>query len=106
MLPYFPAGTTNSGKIAQFTDVVAILEPVADRLFKIDTDDTTLAQTHIGQRFRLKSVGTVTNGRSQAVVDLDASITSELRLVEVVAIDETVGNDFGDDPATVLVKFV
>lgn len=106
MLDNFPAGTTNTGKIAQFTDVVAIVEPVADRLFKIDTDDAALAQTHIGQQFRIKDAGTVTNGRSQAKVDLDASVTTEVRLVEVVAIDETQGNDFGDDPATVLVKFV
>lgn len=106
MLDNFPAGTTNTGTIAGFTDVVAIIEPVADRLFKIDTDDAALAQTHIGQQFRLKNVGTVTNGRSQAVVDLDASVTSENLLVEIVGIDETEGNDFGDDPATVLVKFV
>jgi hypothetical protein len=106
MLNNFPAGTTNSGKIGQFTDVVAILEPVADRLFRIDTADAALAQTHIGQQFRLKDAGTVTLGRSQAVVDLDASVTSENRLVEIVAIDETQGNDFGDTGATVLVKFV
>jgi hypothetical protein len=106
MLDNFPAGTTNSGTVAGFTDVVAIIEPVADRLFRIDTDDAALAQTHIGQQFRVKNAGTVTLGRSQAVVDLDASVTSENRLVEIVAIDETQGNDFGDDPATVLVKFV
>ena len=102
----FVAGTTNTGTIAGFTDVVAILEPVADRLFKIETADAALAQTHIGKRFRLKDVGTVVGGRSQAVVDLDATVGSQNRLVQIVAIDETQGNDFGDNPATVLVKFV
>lgn len=106
MADNFVAGTTNTGTIAGFTDVVAIIEPVADRLFKIDTDDAALAQTHIGQQFRLKDAGTVVLGRSQAVVDLDATVGSEVRLVEITAIDETQGNDFGDDPATVLVKFV
>lgn len=106
MLDNFPAGTTNSGKIAGFTDVVAIIEPVADKLFKIETADAALAQTHIGQQFRLKNVGSVVRGRSQAAVDLDAVVDAELRLVEVVALDETEGNDFGDTGATVLVKFV
>ena len=106
MLDNFPAGTTNTGTVEGFSDVVAIVEPVSDKLFKIDTADAALAQTHIGQQFRLKDVGTVTDGRSQAVVDLDASVTSENLLVEVVSIDETQGNDFGDTGATVLVKFV
>lgn len=106
MADNFVAGTENSGVIEGFTDVVAIIEPVADRLFKIETADAALAQTHIGQQFRLKDAGTVTLGRSQAVVDLDATVGSENRLVEIVAIDETEGNDFGDTGATVLVKFV
>lgn len=103
----FPAGTSNSGTIEGFTDVVALLEPVADKLFKIDTADAALAQTHIGQQFRLKSTGRdATTGKSTAVVDLDATVSTENRLVEIVAIEEVPNNGFGVTGATVLVKFV
>lgn len=105
---HFPASTSNTGKVDGETDVVAILEPVADHLFLAETADAAFAQTHVGQQFRLKDVGSEvgSTGKSAAAVDLDASVTSEVRLVEVVNIERIPGNEIGDTGATAIVKFV
>lgn len=91
----FPASTENFGTLDGVTDVVALVEPVGDQIFSITTSDAAVSQASIGGVFRLKSLGRdTTTGRSTAVVDMDAAVTTELRLVKILGLTATPGNTF------------
>lgn len=102
----YPASTTNTGVIdGVYSDVKAYVEPIENRVFQMVTSDTALTQAMIGSTFRLKSVGTVTSGLSQAVVDLDATVGAETLLVRILGLSEVPGNALGLG-AVVDVEFV
>lgn len=102
MLNHYPASTTNYGKIDGFATVVALIEPIADKVFAMETS-ATVAQSNVGTQYRIS--GTGATGKSTAVVAMAASVTSEVRLVEIVGLVEKPGNVYGA-VADVLVKFV
>lgn len=102
----FPASTSNTGVIdGVYSDVKALVEPVENRVFQMVTSDTALTQAMIGSTYRIKDVGTVVNGLSQAVVDLDATVSTETRLVRILGLSEIPGNALGTG-AVVDVEFV
>lgn len=102
MLSHYPASTTNYGKIDGFDKVVALIEPVADHVFAMETS-ASVAQTDVGSKKRIS--GTGATGKSTAVVAMAASVTTETRLVEILGLVEKPGNVYGA-VADVLVKFV
>ena len=102
MLAYYPASTTNYGKIDGFDKVVALIEPVDDKVFAMETS-ASVAQTDVGSQKRIS--GTGATGKSTAVVAMAASVTTETRLVEIMGLVERPGNAYGA-VADVLVKFV
>lgn len=109
-LNYYPASTTNAGTIDGETNVVALVEDIAGKEFYIEISDAAIAQTDIGDNKRLKTTGTQVGvtGRSAAVVDMDATVTSELRLVKILGLQQTPDprNVYGSTNADVRVQFV
>lgn len=103
MLAHYPASTTNFGKIDEFTTVVALIQPVDDQVFAMEAS-TTLNQANVGTNYRIS--GTGATGKSTAVIAVASSVTSELRLVQVVGLLEKPGNVYGATGVDVLVKFV
>lgn len=80
----FTAGLSNTGNLDGYTDVVAEVEMIEGSLFYIEAADAAVTQADIGTSKRLKSVGrNATTGRSTAQVDMDASVTTENRLVRI-----------------------
>ena len=104
----FTAGTVNTGTVEGFTNVVAIVETVADKLFLATTDAATpFTQDMVGKQFRLANTGrNPATGRSTAVVDLAAAVGAELRLVEITSLKELQGNSIGETEVSVFVKLV
>lgn len=103
MLNYYPASTTNSGKIDGFATVVALIEPIDDKIFAMEAS-TTLNQANVGTNYRIS--GTGATGKSTAVIAVASAVTTELRLVQVVGLLEKPGNAYGNTGVDVLVKFV
>lgn len=94
----YPASTTNAGTVdGLFVQVKAFVEPVENKLFLMNTADAAVSQASIGTTKRLKNVGTVVNKQSSAVVDMDATIGSELLLFRIL---ET-PNGFGTGVAVI-----
>lgn len=102
MSPHYVASTTNYGKIDGFDKVVALIQPIDDQVFMVETS-ASVAQTDVGTTKRLS--GTGATGKSTAVVAMGSSVTSELRLVQIMGLVEKPGNVYGA-VADVLVKFV
>lgn len=102
--PNFIAGTTNAGIVGDgITDVLALIEPVNDKQFAMTVDDANLTQADIGLIKRIKGVGTADAfGYSTAVVDMDASVTTELRLVRIEGILGRPDNAFGTEAVAIV----
>lgn len=105
-LNYFPAGTSNGGTIEGETNVVALVEPARGKEFYIQVADAAVTQASIGDTKRLKSLGANSLGRSTAVVDMDASVTTEVRLVKILGLQPTPNNAYGSSSADVRVEIV
>lgn len=104
-LDWCPAGTVNTGLIDGIGDIVASVEPVADRWFRVRATGT-VARADIGDIKRLAGGSVNTNtGRSGATVDMAASVTTEVRLVRIRDLDNRPGNAFGSNPF-LIVEFV
>lgn len=107
----YPASTTNSGVVTgagldRNGNVVALVEPVDNRKFLITTSDAAVSQASIGTTKRLKTVGTAdTYGNSTAVVDMDATVGSETRLVRILGVFAHPDNALGTG-TVVEVEFV
>lgn len=88
----YPASLATFGS----ADVTAYLMPVENNVFYIETADAALALANIGGVFRLKSLGrNAATGKSTAVVDLDAAVTTEQRLVKILNVVPKPGNALG-----------
>lgn len=80
----FTAGLSNAGTLDGFTDIVAEVEMIENSLFYIEAADAAVTQADIGTTKRLKNVGrNATTGRSTAQVDMDATVSTETRLVRI-----------------------
>lgn len=107
----FPASTTNSGVLPGAGletngNVIALVEPVDNRKFVVSTADAAVSQASIGTTKRLKDVGTAdTFGNSTAVVDMDATVGSEVRLVRILGVFHHPDNALGTG-TVVEVEFV
>lgn len=100
-LSWFPAGTTNTGSIDGTTDVVAIVEPAENRLFRIRATGN-VAQTDIGDIKRLSDNTVLANGLAGTTVNMVGAITAEVRLVRIRDLDRRPGNVFGATPVLVV----
>lgn len=92
----FPAGTTNTGNIEGFTDVVALVEPIDGVSFIATTSGRAMTQADVGATFRLASLGrSASTGLSTATIGLNLSVTTENRKVKILAVYPTPGNVIG-----------
>lgn len=107
----YPASTTSSGVLTgagldRNGEIIALVEPVDNRRFIITTSDAAVTQADIGTTKRLKTVGTAdAYGNSTAVVDMDASVSTETRLVRILGVFAHPDNALGTG-TVVEVEFV
>lgn len=107
----YPASTTNAGSVVgagleNNTNIVALIEPVDNRQFVISTSDAAVAITNVGGVFRLKDTATADAlGNSTCVVDMDATVAAELRLVRILGVFAHPDNALGTG-TVVEVEFV
>ncbi len=107
----FVAGTSNLGLLTfeggETGNVVAEIELSENRTYFIDASDAAVTAADIGTSKRLKTVGTADAlGNSTAVVDMDATVSTETRLVRILGVASIPGNALGQSDATLEVEFV
>lgn len=105
----FVAGTSANGVIPIFGKYLQPMAMVADdpeQTYIIRTSDSTaIPQTGLGKSYKVSAIGTVVNGRSQAVIDVAASAgTSGGYMVNVLGISADVNSAWGVAPNAVEVK--
>jgi hypothetical protein len=107
----YPASTTSTGTLTgagldNNGEIIALIEPVDNRKYLITTSDAAVSQASIGTTKRLKTVGTADAfGNSTAVVDMDATVSSETRLVRILGVFAHPDNALGTG-TVVEVEFV
>jgi hypothetical protein len=105
----FVAGTSSQGgKIVEggYSQPLAFVSDDADGTFIIRTEDSvSISAGLLGQSFKVSAIGSVVNGRSQAVLDVAASAgSSGGHMVTIIGKWTGRDNDFGDAPTAVEVK--
>jgi hypothetical protein len=94
--PNFPAGTSNSGLVSTVAaaggasgDIVALVEPVENRTFMVNTADAAATQADLLISKRFKNIGTVDSlGYSTIALDMDAAVDAEVLLGRIVRLPQ------------------
>ncbi len=105
----FTANTSSKGGkevFGGYKQPMALITDDKDQTYVIRTSDTkTLAATALGSSFKVSAIGSVVNGISQAVLDVDASAgTSGGHMVTVTGLWTGRDSEWGVSPIAVEVK--
>jgi len=105
----FVAATSSKGGIALdggYTQPLAFVTDSADQTYVVRTvDAVSISAGLLGQSFKLSAIGSVVNGRSQAVLDVAASVgTSGGHMVTIVGLYTGQDSEWGNAPSAVEVK--
>lgn len=106
----FPTGTSSKGGVqleGGYTQPLAKVVDDPDSTFIIRTvDAVSVSQGLLGSSFKVSAIGSVVNGRSQAVLDLTSAGTStgDGHMITVIGLWTGRDNEWGDAPTAVEVK--
>jgi len=105
----FVAGTSSKGTkvvFGGFTQPMALVYDDPEQTFIVRTATSSLASAGmVGRSFKLSAIGSVVNGRSQAILDVSASVgTSGGHMVTVVGLYTGRNSRWGTAPTAVEVK--
>jgi len=104
----FTAGTSSKGGKEVFGGYTQPMAQVLDdpnQTYVVRTQSGALTVSAIGKYYKMSAIGSVVNGRSQAVLDVDASAgTSGGHMVTVVGLYTGQSSEWGTGPLAVEVK--
>lgn len=103
----FTAGTSSQGGkevFGGYSQPMANVIDDADQIYTVQSL-AVLSAGHVGSSFKMSAIGSVVNGRSQAVLDVSASVgTSGGHMVTVVGLWTGRNSEWGTAPTAVEVK--
>jgi len=104
----FVAGTSSQGgKVVYggYTQPMAFIADDPNQTYVVRTNVSALSAGQIGKSFKLSAIGSVVNGRSQAVLDINASAgTSGGHMVTILGLYTGRNSEWGTGPTAVEVK--
>ena len=108
----FPANTSSKGGVkvegSTYSQPIALVAEGVDRTFTMQTTEVSVSSLSagiIGKSYAVSAIGSVLNGRSQAVVDIAASAgTTAGHMVTIVGLYKEPDVEFGVTPLAVEVK--